>query len=150
MKLSLAAAFAIAFLGLAEVSFAETWGGRGIRLVVVNDAPASVQDNATAILEFDCASAQAAPWKVKKGKAIAPGTYTAGTGVQLPPGQEHETYPAAFEAKISKNKMTLQIYGVEGLEDEVFTLKKGEEPILHKCMASPPRRDQAPADPQNP
>lgn len=107
---------------------AGSWGGDHISLKVAGDS---------AQLEFDCAHATIVQQiKLDAGnKFDARGEYVRERGGPLRDGEKPETHPALFFGEVSGDKMTLTVKLTDtGAILPAFTLVKGAEPRINKCL----------------
>lgn len=104
------------------------WGGQHVGLVL---------DAAGGRLEYDCAAGMiAGPLRAdRSGRFRAEGTHTPGQG-----GPDRIDYvpprlPAVYEGRVTGERMTLRVRVVpSGLELGPFTLRRGAQPMLLKCL----------------
>ncbi|MDH3529821.1 MAG: hypothetical protein OEQ28_09670 [Acidobacteriota bacterium] len=103
------------------------WGGTGIALSVVENGVE---------IEFDCADAEINKKLMidDQGDFCVTGLFKRIAPGALSPDSQPDIVPARFEGKIAGKDMTIKITLTESdLEIGDFTLRLGEEAILHKC-----------------
>lgn len=103
------------------------WGGTHVGLSL---APASGR------LEYDCAAGTIeAPAPVQPdGTFAAEGTHTPGWGGPEIEGQARPTYRVQYSGRLRGDVMSLRGRLENGVELGPFTLRRGAEPIIFRCL----------------
>ena len=129
-RLPLIAATALAgcaSLPPAGVPLTGEWGGRhvGLRL-----------DEASGRLDYDCAAGTIDGPLVPRrdGSFEALGSHTPGTGGPERVGEVRPSYRARYRGTVRGTRMTLQARVENGVALGPFTLERGTEPILMRCL----------------
>ena len=107
-------------------SLAGRWGGTHVGL----DLGA-----AGGTLEYDCASGTIGPLAVSAGGSfVAQGTHTPAAGGPERVGEVRPTFAASYRGMISGNRMSLRASLENGVELGPFTLRRGAEPVIMRCL----------------
>lgn len=103
-----------------------SWGGRGVRLEVRAGG---------AEVELDCAHGTTNALALDaSGRFDAAGTFVLERGGPVREGEEPERLPARYSGRVEGAEMTLRVE-VEALgETLTFTLTRGRDPRLTKCL----------------
>ena len=103
-----------------------SWGGQGVRLEVGGRG---------AEVEFDCAHGTTSALALDaSGRFDVAGTFVREHGGPVRHGEEPEQLPARYAGRVEGTEMTLRVV-VEGLDETLtFTLTRGRDPQLHKCL----------------
>ena len=106
---------------------AGTWGGEGVLMEVQGDG---------ARLEFDCAGGEV-PARVvlDDGAFEAAGTFTLEHGGPVREGETPDVREALYSGTLRDGQLSLLI-SVSGIAEPVgpFTLRRGADPLLRKCL----------------
>lgn len=111
----------------AGVPLSGEWGGKHLRL------------NLTSIggtLEYDCAAGTISHPLVmqRDGTFVAEGTHTPGWGGPEIEGQVLPTYRVRYNGSVRGDRMSLQGRVENGVLLGPFTLGRGAEPIIFRCL----------------
>lgn len=125
-----AAAVALTLAGCASTAPPPTldgsWGGRGIGLVIENGAWR---------LDYDCASGTIAAIAVAAdGRFTASGTHVPGQGGPERVGEVRPSFRATYSGVVRGGRMTLGAAVDNGTALGPFTLVRGAEPLLLRCL----------------
>ena len=86
-------------------------------------------------LEYDCAAGTIGPVIVgSAGRFTAEGTHTPGWGGPEIEGQVRPTHPVRYGGTVRGDRMTLQGRVENGVLLGPFTLRRGAEPIIFRCL----------------
>lgn len=102
------------------------WGGAhiGVRL-----------DPSGGSIEYDCAAGTIGPVAPgPAGQFLASGTHVTGFGGPERVGQARPTYSATFSGTVRGDTMHLRGQVENGVELGPFTLRRGAEPVLLRCL----------------
>ena len=104
-----------------------TWGGPHIGVTF---------EGGLANVELDCASGtiDRPVYPVKTGEFSAKGSIRTGTGGPVRVGQIFKSQPATYSGTVVKDMMTLRIELEDGHAAGPFTLMRGAEPQLTRCL----------------
>ena len=107
--------------------FPSQWGGHHVGLSLTPTGGA---------LEYDCAAGTIrSPVMLQPdGTFIAEGTHTPGWGGPEIEGQVRPTYPVRYTGKIRGDVMSLEGRVENGVLLGPFTLRRGAEPIIFRCL----------------
>lgn len=111
----------------ADVPLTGDWGGRHVGLSLTS---------AGGTLEYDCAAGTIAGPVVpnRDGTFAAEGTHTPGWGGPAIQGQVLPTYHARYSGRVRNGVMSLQGRLENGVSLGPFTLRRGSEPIIFRCL----------------
>lgn len=102
------------------------WGGTHVRLTLGPSGGA---------LEYDCAAGTIGPVVPDAaGRFTAQGTHTPGTGGPEIAGQPRPVVPARYAGRVRGDRMTLSGRIDSGVALGPFTLRRGAEPIIFRCL----------------
>jgi hypothetical protein len=103
------------------------WGGPHIGIVF---------EGGLANVELDCAAGtiDRPVYPAKGGEFTAKGTFRAGTGGPVRVGQIFRSQPATYSGTVVKDVMSLNIKLEDGTVGGPFTLVRGAEPQLTRCL----------------
>ena len=102
------------------------WGGPRIGLRL---------DPSGGTIEYDCAAGTIEPVVPgPDGRFIVSGTHVTGFGGPERVGQVRPTYSASFQGTVRGNRMVLRGQVENGVELGPFTLRRGAEPGLLRCL----------------
>ena len=120
------AAAACAAVPAEGVPVAGQWGGTHVGLVLSETGGE---------LEYDCAAGRIGPvLPGRDGRFEAQGTHTPGWGGPERSGETLPTYTVRFNGTVRGDRMTLQGRLENGVELGPFTLRRGAEPIIFRCL----------------
>ena len=105
-----------------------SWGGADIALEVTNEG---------IDINFDCAHGHIDESIVpdSEGNFSVKGTYVREHGGPMRSDENANSLHAVYKGKVTGDKMTLTLTFPDGTEDVgPFTLERGKEPRIHKCM----------------
>lgn len=87
-------------------------------------------------VEFDCASGtiDGPVYPAKHGEFTAKGIFRAGTPGPVRVGQIFRSQPATYSGTVTKDVMTLSIKLEDGTVGGPFTLTRGAEPQITRCL----------------
>ena len=86
-------------------------------------------------IEYDCASGTIEPVVTgSDGNFAGVGTHTPGHGGPVREGEVMPTYPVTFAGRVSGDRMTLVGKVSNGVELGPFTLRRGAEPGIFRCL----------------
>ena len=125
-----AAAIALGLAGCASTGPPPTldgsWGGRGVGLVIESGAGR---------LDSDCASGTIAAFvATADGRFTASGTHVPGQGGPERAGEVRPSYRATYSGQVRGGRMTLGAAVDNGTRLGPFTLARGAEPLLLRCL----------------
>lgn len=102
------------------------WGGRHVGLRLTADG---------GTLEYDCAAGTMTPPLVHAdGSFTAEGTHTPGWGGPEIEGQVRPTFAVRYAGSVRGDTLTFQGDTVNGVVLGPFTLRRGAEPIIFRCL----------------
>ena len=102
------------------------WGGRHVGLSLTA---------AGGTLEYDCAAGTMSPPVANPdGTFTAEGAHTPGWGGPEIEGQVRPTYRVRYAGRVRGDAMTLQGTVENGVVLGPFTLRRGAEPIIFRCL----------------
>ena len=102
------------------------WGGRHVGMEVTPTG---------GTLEYDCASGSIHGFSIMPdGTFSAAGTHTPAAGGPEQVGEVRPTFRARYSGSLSGDRMTLRGRLENGVELGPFSLRKGAEPILMRCL----------------
>ena len=102
------------------------WGGRHVGLSLTATG---------GTLEYDCAAGTMSPPVANTdGTFTAEGTHTPGWGGPEIEGQVRPTYRIRYAGRVRGDTMTLQGTVENGVLLGPFTLRRGAEPIIFRCL----------------
>ncbi|MBA3667971.1 MAG: hypothetical protein H0W65_09640 [Sphingomonas sp.] len=118
---------ACAAVPAAVVPVTGTWGGKHLHLSLTS---------AGGTLEYDCAAGtMIGPLMMNRdGSFIAEGTHTPGRGGPAIEGQQLPSYRVHYSGSVGGNAMSLQGRVENGILLGPFTLRRGAEPIITRCL----------------
>jgi hypothetical protein len=103
------------------------WGGQHVGLVL---------DGAIGTLEYDCASGtiDQAIVPAKDGRFVARGQHWTGQGGPVRVGQIFRSQRATYSGQVVKDRMTLNVTLEDGTAIGPFTLVRGAQPQIVRCL----------------
>ena len=117
---------ACANIPTAAVPVTGQWGGPHIGLTL---------DASGGRIEYDCAAGTIDPIiPIAGGRFTATGTHTPGWGGPAIEGQVLPTYAAQFSGTVRGDRMTLQGRVENGVALGPFSLRRGAEPGIFRCL----------------
>ena len=109
-----------------ERSIAGSWGGTHVGMQVTA---------AGGTLDYDCANGTIHGFSIMPdGTFSAVGTHTPAAGGPERVGEVRPVFRARYSGSISGSRMTLRGRLENGVELGPFTLRRGAEPILMRCL----------------
>lgn len=114
-------------LALTPTNVSGSWGGPHVGLVV---------EGGLGKLEYDCASGtiDSPILPGSDGGFTAKGTHRPGQGGPVRVGQIFRAYPATYSGTVVKDDMTLNVKLEDGMTLGPFTLRRGAEPQIMRCL----------------
>lgn len=111
----------------AGVPLTGRWGGEHVGLDL---APSG------GTLEYDCAAGRIdGPVLPRPDRTFqAAGTHTPGTGGPERAGVVRPSHAARYDGSVRGDRMTLRVRGENGVLLGPFTLRRGVEPVLMRCL----------------